>query len=194
MVFHNPDADHAEDRPHLRTVQWLATVYDKVPETADAQATLWERYVLGVLYYSTNGEEWHNSTNWLSTTVPSCEWEFIGTKNTSTCGTDGRLNGIALQLNGLVGSLPTVFGILPYLMSINLSSNKLQSTIPTELAAVASLQSLVLFDNTIEGSLPSSLGNLTYLRILDIANNRLTGRLPESYSALTNIGESILWY
>ena len=70
--------------PQNKAVDWMAFM-DKfdiaVPETNDKYTRFTERYVLGVLYYSTNGPAWTYDMKFLSD-VDHCDWNgyFLDSK------------------------------------------------------------------------------------------------------------------
>jgi hypothetical protein len=63
------------------------------------------RYALGVLFFSTNGEEWEHSDNWLEE-MDFCTWE--GT----SCATGSRLHSLILDDNDMEGTIPTEIALL----------------------------------------------------------------------------------
>ena len=77
----NPTSDHTNHTPQEDAFQWLS---DSLTSTSDnllvgptKQSLHWriqQRYILAVLYYSTNGEEWKNQYGFLQTDIHECEW------------------------------------------------------------------------------------------------------------------------
>ncbi len=59
-----------------------------------------QRFVLATLYFSTNGENWYNSTDYL-TSKDECDW---GLSDYTTCSIDGLITELKLTDNNLVGT------------------------------------------------------------------------------------------
>lgn len=57
-----------------------------------------QQYALTVFYFSTNGDAWRSSGDWLSA-IDVCYWEFV------TC-TDGKVSSIVAPGNLISGPLP----------------------------------------------------------------------------------------
>ncbi len=136
-----------------------------------------DRDILVRLYEATDGEKWVESENWLTDT-PLGSWFGVSTD------ADGRVTGIDLGGNGLVGRLPPELGSLAELRDLSLRSNGLAGTIPLELGSLASLEILRLTSNELSGRIPPSLGNLSELRRLGLSDNLLTGSIPSELGRL----------
>ncbi len=136
------------------------------------------------LYHATDGPNWKNSTNWLSS-APVGEWYGIQTDNT------GRVISIDLSRNGLRGDLPPGLSALESLRYLTLSENQLRGPIPHELGRLGSLVSLDLSVSGLTGRIPPALGNLTELRGLLLQGNRLGGTIPPELGNLGKLGT--LW-
>lgn len=72
--------------------------------TEEAHTVEREREALIELYNSTNGDNWYNNTNWCSD-KPLSEWYGISVTN------EGRVRGLALYDNNLIGTVPESFSI-----------------------------------------------------------------------------------
>ena len=96
---------------------WLQSISFQGSSCAlvDSQA---DRAVLVELYNATNGENWENSTSWLSDR-PIREWH--GVDNDA----DGRVTGLYLDRNQLTGEIPMELGNLSRLQWLNLEQNQL---------------------------------------------------------------------
>src|SRR5258706_8737657 len=97
------------------------------------------------LYQKTGGDNWFNSLDgdhkWspLNTNAGECDWYGV------TCDASGtHVVGLALDSNGLIGTLPDSLGNLVELRTLGLSSNGLGGSLPETLGSLAKLQSLVL--------------------------------------------------
>ncbi|MEB3360378.1 MAG: putative Ig domain-containing protein [Synechococcales bacterium] len=131
-----------------------------------ANINLTDFNALKLLYESTGGDRWTNTTNnqqiWNINTDPSLltaaevdNWHGVDVDLTT-----GRVTSLQLANNNLEGSIPADLGNLASLTVLNLSGNQLQ------------------------GPMPASLGNLTNLVTLDVSDNRLQGSIPASVKAL----------
>ena len=117
---------------------------------ASAQTNTSDSLALVDLYNSTNGPNWPNHTNWL-TSAPLSTWFGVFL--------DGAyVDIITLQHNNLVGSLPASLGNLTELpVTFNFSDNKLTGSIPNS------------FIN-LSGSAPS---------IFLLSRNQFSGPIPQ---------------
>ena len=158
-------------------------------------ATLWvytpgERDILTAFYHATNGPHWLRNDNWL-TDAPLGSWHGVETD------AQGRVTGLALRQNGLLGHLPPELGYLRSLRVISLAYNRLSGSIPRELGRLQSLESIRLGNNRISGEIPPELGDLANLHTLVLQNNELTGSIPPALGNLRkltwiNLGENPL--
>ena len=139
-----------------------------------------DRQVLEILYDSLDGDNWYTNTNWKST-APLDDWHGIYTD------ASGRVREIALNNNGLTGSIPAELGNLSSLEELSLYSNSLAGSIPPELGDLSNLKRLYLFYNSLTGSIPAELGDLGSLEELSLYNNSLTGSIPAELGALGNL-------
>ncbi|MYC20918.1 MAG: hypothetical protein F4X62_05470 [Caldilineaceae bacterium SB0662_bin_25] len=140
-----------------------------------------ERAALVALYRATDGANWKNNANWL-TSAPLGTWHGVFTDE------DGHVIELRLEQNGLRGSL-SALNAFTYLTTLFLYDNQLTGPIP-ELSALTNLEYVWLSDNQFSGPIPA-LKTLTNLRYLDLAYNQLTGPIPD-LSALTNLQQLIL--
>jgi Leucine-rich repeat (LRR) protein len=126
------------------------------------------------LYYSTNGDEWTDNTNWLQNSTPE-NWAGVYI-------TAGHVLELNLSNNHLVGNLPDEMGDLAFLERLDLSKNQLTGSIPPELAKRNYyLQYLDLSNNQLTGGIPAEFGengDVAGLERIDLSHNQLTGRIP----------------
>ncbi|HTB51257.1 MAG TPA: T9SS type A sorting domain-containing protein [Ferruginibacter sp.] len=88
-------------------------------------ASVQDSLALVNLYDSANGSSWANHTNWL-TTAPLSAWYGV------TVNGSGRVTGLALGNNNLVGRIPFSIVNLSQITNIlDLENNQLSDTIPT---------------------------------------------------------------
>jgi hypothetical protein len=91
--------------PQYKSLRWLSNNAN-LDEYSDVQKI--QRYILAVLYYSTNGDGWLRRDGWLSD-EDECSW-FV-TSSVVYCQTDLTSNRVAtldLSVNNLVGTLPAL--------------------------------------------------------------------------------------
>ena len=165
-------------------------------------ATQQDSLVLAQLYNSTNGINWLNNTNWLN--GPINTWYGITVS-------EGRVTGIDLDYNNLVGNIPPELGNLDQLVALSLNHNsfnglipqqlgnlsnlqilslqagQLSGPIPTELGNLVNLEELSIHQNQLSGIIPPELGNLLTLRIINLRNNQISGSIPAQIGFLTNL-------
>ncbi|KAJ0089537.1 hypothetical protein Patl1_14658 [Pistacia atlantica] len=92
-----------------------------------------------------------------------------------------------ISRNSFNGSIPSSFGNMSFLLSLDLSNNNLAGGIPEHMAiGCFSLEKLVLSNNNLQdlsynhfkGTIPSWIGKLSSLGYLILDNNHLEGELP----------------
>ena len=137
-----------------------------------------DRDALVALYDATGGEDWTNSTNWLSD-EPIDDWYGVDTDSA------GAVTRLSLRGNNLSGELPEELGDLGMLGQLELDNNGLTGPIPADLGQLAHLEHLWLYDNALTGSIPPEFGDLDSLRVLLVYNNSLAGPLPLSLANLS---------
>ena len=135
-------------------------------DSATAEATvevalrLTDREILEIFYEVTGGDEWADNTNWLSDADLN-EWFGVNAD-------EGKVRGIWLPANNLVGVIPPELGSLDELFILGLRGNKLSGTIPAELSKFDGLRDMFLSRNELHGRVPPELGytgGLEYLTI-----------------------------
>ncbi|MEN8249449.1 MAG: gliding motility-associated C-terminal domain-containing protein [Bacteroidota bacterium] len=154
------------------------------------------------LYNSTNGPGWINNSNWLTgpintwhgitmaegrvTGVEICNNNLLGSIP-EEIGNLTELGSLGLCNNLLSGTIPTTLGGLIRLKSIDFDDNQLTGTIPVEIGSLDSLKNLILSINSLSGPIPAELGNLSLLEQLILHNNNLTGTVPETLINIPNL-------
>ena len=149
-------------------------------ENFGKEVLLDDRAVLVRLYEATNGPNWTNKENWLST-APLGDWHGV------TTDTNGRVVYLSLRDNNLRGPIPAQLAQLINLTSLSLNANQLTGTIPTELAQLTNLTWLNLSVNQLTGVIPTELAQLTNLTFLNLGVNQLTGAIPTELAQLINL-------
>ena len=164
------------------TATATATATPTATPTVAATPATTERGALIALYESTDGDNWKNNSNWLSS-APLYSWYGVITDGR------GRVTRLSLGDNGLTGTIP-VLSALTELEELNLRVNRLTGPIP-ELGALRKLKRLYLEYNDLTGPIPE-LSALTNLHHLYLGGNRLTGQVP-NLDALTYLSELDLY-
>jgi len=129
-----------------------------------------DRDALIALYNSTDGANWWNNTNWLST-QPVHEWYGVKMRG-------DRVTEIDLSYNHLNGTIPPEIGDLTNLIVLSLWHNQLTGNIPSELGNLNNLEIFWLDNNQLVGNIPYELSNLTKMLSFWLANNQLSGEIP----------------
>ena len=136
--------------------------------------------VLVALYNATDGANWTNNANWL-TTNPINEWYGIETND------EGCVTRLRLSSNNLINEIPSNLGNLANLEALSMELNQLTGNIPIELGNLKSLKWLILHDNQLTGNIPPELGNLNILEWLILYDNQLTGDISPELGRLNNL-------
>ncbi|MBS1601953.1 MAG: hypothetical protein JST42_04745, partial [Bacteroidetes bacterium] len=133
------------------------------------------------LYNATNGPNWVNHTNWL-TTAPVRTWYGVGVYDNA--GRDStRVVVISLAGNHLLGQLPASLGNLTALLQLTVNANSLSGALPSSIGNLSKLGLLELSQNLFSGSIPSSFANLTASElysspVFNFSHNNLSGIVP----------------
>jgi len=138
-----------------------------------------DRQALEAIYIASGGEQWNGAAGWM-TDRPLHEWHGIMVRQ-------GRVVGIDLADNGLVGGIPEAISLLTALESLDLRWNALVGSIPSALSSLGNLESVLLSGNRLSGEIPWQLGTLSNLQRLDLSNNDLTGGIPSELGNLANL-------
>ena len=140
-----------------------------------------DRRALEALYNATDGDNWEENGNWLSN-APLDQWYGVSTKDA------GRVTGLDLRGNNLIGELPTELGYLSELEVLELWGNSIFGEIPSSLGDLSLLRVLDLGDNVLEGEIPEPLVNLDRLENLYLSGDfhDLTGCIPAGLSDVPN--------
>ena len=157
----------------------ITATSDSLADTAQVEIVfkLSNRQVLDSIYRLTGGENWTDTTNWLSD-EPLSEWYGVETSDS------GEVVGLELGDNNLTGSIPDVLVELDSLVTLDLGGNVLAGRVPQELGELQQLRDLLLHGNLLEGVLPWNLGYMAGLRYLQIGDNKLSGVVPRQFARL----------
>jgi Leucine-rich repeat (LRR) protein len=144
--------------PFLLATSWLTAT-----DTTNAKEHAIARFALATFFYSSNGDNWYNNTNWLSD-EHYCNWYGVvcceHTFGSTMClpGDFGHIVEIDLFRNNVTGTISPALVMLPHLQSLYLSENKLSGTIPGHaLGSLQHLTKLWVSHNLLSGTIPSEL-------------------------------------
>jgi hypothetical protein len=145
--------------PQRTAVGWLSSIDESGIPATDSR--LIQRYVLVVLYFATNGDQWLDRDNWLDPSQHECQWG-----STITCKTDPSNHQIVIDLDlsthNLKGELPPEIGYLvqigkPYRFA------KTETLSILFLLLFFTVEDFIMSSNSLNGTLPASLFNLRKL-------------------------------
>ena len=180
--------------------------------TAASAGPQGDREALEALYEATGGADWTNAANW-TTDLPLDSWHGVTVDEDngrvtglhladnglvgplpSAVANLGRLEELDLRRNALTGPLPAALGRLTRLELLNLESNDLSGPIPDALQRLSNLRRLRLSWNDLSGPVPAWLGNHGGLRTLYLLGNDLTGPIPSELGRLVDLeGLGLSW-
>ena len=130
------------------------------PEQAETDAlpgsSIADREALATLYDVTDGPNWDNNENWLSS-ADLGDWYGV------TTDADGSVIELDLDGNGLSGEIPPELGNLVNLVTLSFVNVR-----------------------SLGGEIPPELGNLTNLEVLRIIYNSVSGRFHQSWATSPN--------
>jgi hypothetical protein len=141
-----------------------------------------QRYSLSVVFFSLNGNSWHNGSGWLSSSQ-ECSWNTAA----ASCDVNGQISVLALCQNNLTGSIPNELSLLTGLKTILMKENSVAGTIPKSMFGLSQLTHLDLEDNLLEGAVPPELSSLTSLEEFIAAENLLNGTIPTELGLLSEL-------
>ena len=138
-----------------------------------------QKDALLALYLSTNGDDWKNNTNWLST-EPINSWYGVNADSS------GRVLALNMYDNNLSGPIPPDLGRLINLRGLDFFNNNISGPLPPEIGNLTELLVMEFGYNQISGRLPPEIGSLSHLKVLGFTANDLSGPVP---SWLNQLGE-----
>lgn len=127
-------------------------------------------------YWSTNGPNWTNNTNWLSGPVNT--WYGVHASPDTVLGAPWRVVEIFLNSNNLTGTISPLLCNLSSLWGLLLMNNNTTGTIPACILNLGQLHEVYLSNNHLSGQLPSFSHCPLY--DLRINNNEFQGDVPDS--------------
>ncbi|RDX87602.1 Piriformospora indica-insensitive protein 2, partial [Mucuna pruriens] len=118
------------------------------------------------------------SQNRFPATIPTGKWEQLARS----------LESLEFRSNpGLIGNIPSSFGVLKNLQSLVLLENGVTGEIPSNIGNLIKLKKLVLAGNYLTGKIPDVFGGLNELLIFDLSRNSLSDSLPLTLGSLTSV-------
>jgi hypothetical protein len=181
VSFDNGTALQTPSTPQNNALSWLAS-NPNLDTYSDMKKI--QRYILAVLYYSTNGHNWVRNDGWLGN-ENECNWY---NKADSFCNENGAVEALDLFSNNLGGMIPNELALLSdSLAKLSLWGNSLTGTIVREIGSLTRLTWLDLDRNRLKGNIPNQIGFLTILATLDLWGNSLTGIIPSEISSFTSL-------
>ncbi|KAK4754952.1 hypothetical protein SAY87_008709 [Trapa incisa] len=115
-----------------------------------------------------------NSSSDYNASTPVCSWQGV------SCDDGNLVLSLVASNSGLSGPIPdNTIGKLSNLRALNLSGNRI-TALPSDFGSLSKLQSLNLSDNLISGPLINmNIVNFGSLEIIDLSGNNFSGMIPD---------------
>lgn len=160
--------------PQFAALDWLANVDSASSYQMADDIRVIQRYVLATLFFSTNGNDWTETYEWLSDDH-ECNWNME--EKDWLLDMTPTMHGVECDDKGFFD-----FDGKPHVIGIRLDSNNLDGPLPAEISALSSLEGIYLGNNALVGSLDENIFALPKLREIDLAQNDLLGKIPTNLS------------
>eukprot|EP00540_Astrosyne_radiata_P017154 CAMPEP_0116869948 /NCGR_PEP_ID=MMETSP0418-20121206/28033_1 /TAXON_ID=1158023 /ORGANISM="Astrosyne radiata, Strain 13vi08-1A" /LENGTH=637 /DNA_ID=CAMNT_0004506081 /DNA_START=48 /DNA_END=1960 /DNA_ORIENTATION=- len=176
--------ESAWDNPNSaesRALNWMAAVdpMNLDVATAPPEILVNERYVVVLLYFATNGNNWiRTDLNFLSGSSV-CSWHNSQDRGV-TCDSRDSVESIDLYTTNLEGTLPGELGILSSLTELSVGTNSLVGNIPLSIGNLSKLEVIDVTSNVFVGRLDEALFRLPQLERVYFGGNQITDQLPSS--------------
>ncbi|CBZ29202.1 hypothetical protein, unknown function [Leishmania mexicana MHOM/GT/2001/U1103] len=82
------------------------------------------------------------------------------------------------------GTLPASWGSLQAVTFISLQSTSISGSLPALWSSMSSLATLILYDTQLSGTLPPEWSSMASMNILQLHQNQFTGSFPESWAQM----------
>jgi len=131
--------------------------------------------VLALLYYSTNGEDWYDQSDFLlSSTGDECDWKVDDGQRGVFCNEEtGRVENLKMWWNGMTGTIPDELSYLSdSITEINFSGGSITGTIPNSFEQMTNLRQLGLADNCLSGTIPEKIADISTMFSVVFYNNQ----------------------
>ncbi|KAM0068218.1 putative protein kinase RLK-Pelle-LRR-XII-1 family [Helianthus debilis subsp. tardiflorus] len=120
-------------------------------------------------------------TSWNSS-LHLCDWAGV------KCGKrHRRVTFVALESQGLEGSLTPHVGNLSFLRVFSVYNNSFRGAIPHEIGRLKRLNFLSFYLNKFNGVIPTNFSGCFNLKVLDFSRNKLVGSIPKEISFLSKL-------
>jgi hypothetical protein len=149
-AFYQGKSEDTSASALVRAMSW--SLYGDKREPEADSPWLVPRFVLAALYYSLNGEQWTDQSQWLSY-EHACDWNGV------FCDFLGEaVNEITLTNNNLAGTIPMELTMLPGLISFSVMSNQMTGIVPWDaLGSMPNLSFLFMNDNKFNGTISGTV-------------------------------------
>eukprot|EP00980_Cylindrotheca_fusiformis_P009712 scaffold2143_cov125-Cylindrotheca_fusiformis.AAC.14 len=168
------------DTPYGKTIGWL-TKEDKTDFSKTPTDQILERYVMALLYYYTEGNDWFSKYGFLSD-KHVCNWN-LDSSDIVRCAdpfVPKKITDLALGQNNLAGNIPTEIGYLTQMTRLFLSRNQLYGKIPKTIGDLTGLEKLI----------PTEINQLTMLDTLRIESNDVIGSVEDLCDVVNATGRA----
>ena len=187
----NTGAELDDSTPQSKAAKFI--IYDDplyVKPYKDDQ--IMQRYALVTLYYATNGNNWTNTSQWLSK-EPVCSWygiscsiSFDDDKNTPFYVTK-----VILKENNLSNEIPWEMKALTNLTDFSLLKNTLSGDIFSVVVSMDNLKTLDLRNNQFNEEIDPNLAYMSDLQMLYLEGNQFYGTIPNDLGKSQSLGKFI---
>jgi len=172
-----------QESPQFKSLQslqqWMAFGLPPSQLRRTTKKSLVQRWVLGVLYYSTSGQNWiKGSDDWMGDD-DACDW--FGKNDQGTCNSEKLVTSLDLGSNNMRGTLPKELSLLTTLSKFIFSvvcwyglRLSLSLSLSLSLCSALTLWSLHFY---------YKLGSL------EMNRNDINGPLPDLFGRLINLGK-----
>lgn len=161
-----------------------------------------QRFVLAVLFFTTQGEEWLRSDNWLSYEEDECFWLHASERlhfgnvvfdNHPPCGADynrsseegGVYKHLWLEAVGMNGTLPLELFAMTSLEILSMAS--VGHDVIMDMETGLPIASYGSSPYGLTGPVPTELGLLTNLHHVFLNENKFSSTMPSEIGLLTNL-------
>ena len=153
-------------------LKWWNTISDSKAE--DCTPSQIERLSLIELYDRTNGTSWVNVEGWAVNDSLN-NWHGVHIRG-------GRVTGLSLPNNALLGSIPREIANFTELEVLNLADNSLTGILPEEILSLSNLTELRVSGNMrLEGTLGDDMMNLAKLEVLRFEDTSLCASPTQAF-------------
>ena len=189
-LFSDPVLLQDSSTPQGQALDWILN-HDGL-RLCPGDPKITQRWVLAVMYYSTDGDNWavcyeNDPLCPDSFLNPSNECDWFGITCVTSPNGDECVERIIFEANELSGTIPTELGLLSDLAVLGMEQGTTTGTIPTELGQLEKMVFIDLDYNQLTGSIPTEIYQLTRLQTLDLNVNLLSGRIETSIGRLTSL-------